>query len=379
MTVAYRARPAVGIYRATLFKPSETFVYGQAASLRRHRPILVGLTADPGGGGGAVAPHDPSPEHHLVGPGLRNGLGLFAGRAPKAMLRTVGDLPLRLVHAHFGPDGTQVLPTCRRLGLPLVVTLHGHDVFTTTWWPRSPQRLSYLGQRNRLLAQADRVLCVSDFLYRAVIRQGVPDGAHLVRHHIGIDVDGLAAQASSGDRETICFVGRLVPKKGVDDLARVVRHLRSRGIANPVEIIGDGPQRSVVAELARDVPGVHWRGSRPHDEVVELLGRSRLAILPSQTGPNGDAESLGLVFPEAIALGCIPVGYRHGGVGEVVPDGLLVEEGDIRGLCALAESVIRAPEAAEHELTAGLEGIRRRFDLHRQTAILEELYDDAAR
>ena len=36
-------RPAVAIYRAPLFNASETFVQTHAVSLRRYRPLVVGL------------------------------------------------------------------------------------------------------------------------------------------------------------------------------------------------------------------------------------------------------------------------------------------------------------------------------------------------
>lgn len=364
-------RATVAIYRATQFKPSETFIRQQASALLAYRPAMVGLVS-------AASPSSPELAPRLAHPGVRTASSLLVGAAPRALTSAVAAADPALVHAHFGPDGVQVLPVARRLDLPLVVTLHGHDVLVRGRFPRTPQRLAYLARRTRLLRQADLVICVSDFLHRTLLAQHPPPQARIVRHHIGIDVERLVDHASTepSARETICFVGRLTAKKGIGDLARSIRLLRRRGRRNPVEIIGDGPLAPVVADLVAEVPDVTWHGARPHTEVVELFGRSRLAILPSQTGPDGDAESLGLVFAEAIARGCVPVGYRHGGVGEVTPDALLVEEGDVQALIATAETILCSPTAGTEHLAEGLSLIRRRFDLAKQTAELEGLYDD---
>ena len=100
------ALPLVAIYRAPVFNPSETFIQAQAASLARYRPLIVGRE-DKGG----------------VIPELRD--SLLIGRRLAARLRPFAPA---LIHAHFGTDGLAVLPIARSLGIPLVTTLHGHEI-----------------------------------------------------------------------------------------------------------------------------------------------------------------------------------------------------------------------------------------------------------
>src|SRR3546814_20500032 len=47
---------------------------------------------------------------------------------PRRFVHAITQLHPALVHAHFGMDGSLMLPLSRRLHVPLVVTFHGYDV-----------------------------------------------------------------------------------------------------------------------------------------------------------------------------------------------------------------------------------------------------------
>src|SRR3546814_10885214 len=71
---------------------------------------------------------------------------------PRRFVHAITQLHPALVHAHFGMDGSLMLPLSRRLNVPLVVTFHGYDV---TMRPDAVPRRdflhrTYLRKRSRL-------------------------------------------------------------------------------------------------------------------------------------------------------------------------------------------------------------------------------------
>jgi glycosyltransferase involved in cell wall biosynthesis len=118
------------------------------------------------------------------------------------------------------------------------------------------------------------------------------------------------------------FVGRLYAEKGLEVLMEAV------GIANSgsISIVGDGPLRDRVRRFFRD----DYLGVKSSSQVMELLGAAQFLVAPSTC-----YEVFGLVAIEAFACGTPVIATRHGGLGELVEDGvtgLLVDPGDAAGL-----------------------------------------------
>jgi glycosyltransferase involved in cell wall biosynthesis len=107
--------------------------------------------------------------------------------------------------------------------------------------------------------------------------------------------------------------------------------------------------------------------------------RARVLCVPSRRAPDGDAEGLGQVVLEAAAVGTPTVGYRHGGIPEAVRDGvtgLLAAEGDVAGLRAALARALDDDALWAQLSAAARRHVETEFDLGRQTARLEALYDE---
>jgi colanic acid/amylovoran biosynthesis glycosyltransferase len=100
--------------------------------------------------------------------------------------------------------------------------------------------------------------------------------------------------------------------------------------------------------------------------------------VPSVTARNGDREGIPNVLKEASARGVAVVATRHGGIPEAVDHGrtgLLVPERDARALHDALQALASDPGLRRRLGDAGREKMAREFDVRRQVAELEELYD----
>ncbi|MEX2293209.1 MAG: glycosyltransferase [Acidimicrobiales bacterium] len=367
------------VYVPRVLPLSLTFVADQARSLRRWHPELVGRERLPGG---LVVDDLLAPEmRETSGPTspIPRMMGQVTRRAP-LLREVVARTHPELIHAHFLTGGFDVVATLPAPPCPLVVTAHGFDA---TWYGRPPRTLRpeqwlHGVLRRRLVRRPVHFVAVSHFIRDQLLRFGAP-ADRVVVHHTGVDTSYFTPPEPGAERRGILFVGRLVEKKGVFDLLEAVARLRADGIAPPVEIIGDGPVRADVERfVARERLDVRLRGAQPREEVRAAMQRAAVQCNPSRTAPNGDREGFGMVLAEAQATGLPVVASSSGGMVDAVDDGrtgLLVPEADP---VAVSDALRRC--LLEDGLHARLSAAARpwvveRFDLARQAAVLEDLYD----
>lgn len=364
-----RPDPRVVIWRSALLAGSETFVRGQGDALTRWRPTYMGATR-------TASPLARPDDVIVFGDDRRAFLRLrLTGGSPRLGQALAAQRP-DLVHAHFGGDGWLVSGAAARLGVPLVVTTHGHDV---TRQPEAPgvHGLRYRRNLRTVFHRAALVIAVSEVIRDRAIGYGA-DPSRIRVHYTGVPVP--PAPPVVPKRWDVAFVGRFVPKKGVDDLLSALASMhapRPRAL-----FVGDGPlEAEMRARAGRLRLDATFLGSHPPEVVQRHLAESRMLVAPSKTAPDGDTEGLPTTILEAAALGLPVVATRHSGIPEAVSDGvtgLLCPEADP---AALAQAIGRLLGDAPLRRRLGAQGHRRvveQFDLAEQTRRLERLYDEAA-
>jgi colanic acid/amylovoran biosynthesis glycosyltransferase len=367
------------IFREKLLPISETFIVAQASALTSYRPVYAGLRRT-------------EPRLHVEpeillsrSDGLRAAAGarLF-GKLPghSRYMDDLANAAPALIHAHFALDGSVALPLARRLNVPLIVTLHGGDVTATDATIAASMRgRQYLSRREDLWKNASLFLCVSHDIRRRAVAVGFPEEKLRV-HYTGIDCEAFKpAEVSSRDPEMVVFVGRLVEKKGCEYAIRAMAGVRSEGRAAHLVVIGDGPLRGSLQDLAESL-GVECKflGAQSAEEVRRYVGRARVLLNPSVTAQNGDSEGFGMVFAEAQAMGTPVVSTLHGGIPEAVSDGqtgLLAPERDVVTLTKNLRLLLTHEERWRELSVNGVRWVRERFNLRQQSHLLEELYDEA--
>ncbi|ASW57750.1 glycosyl transferase family 1 [Plantactinospora sp. KBS50] len=360
------------IWRSCLLPASETFVRNHGAALVRWRPTYLGavrvdsplaLESDT-----IAFPDTPA--------GRRGWLGLrLTGRSARLRDLLAG-LDPALVHAHFGGDGRLIAASARRLGIPLVITLHGLDV-TRQAAAAGPRGLRHRRNLRAAFARASLILAVSGHIRDRAVELGA-DPAKLRVHHTGVPVP--AEPATAAKRWDVAFVGRFVAKKGVDDLVAALR----RSTRGPRAVfIGAGPLYALMRDrAARWGLDVTFLGAQPPSVVARHLAEARILVAPSKTADDGDAEGLPTTILEAAALGVPVVSTYHSGIPEAVLDGetgLLCPEADPVALAAAIDRLLADDGLRERLGRQARRRVRERFDIAVQTRRLERLYAATAK
>lgn len=368
----------VAVFRHNLFRTSETFITQQVQQLRRYTPLYVGRLRQ----GGAPAGADSRVLRDLGGFWSWPRIGWqMLTRDPAPYMRLVAARHPALIHAHFGVEGVYALPLAKRLGIPLVTTFHGFDAtLSTAALLFSPAWANYPLFRGRLARQGDLFLCASSFIRDRVLAMGFPEARTRV-HYIGVDCSMIRPRDPTEETRTILHVARLVEVKGTRHLIGAFARVAQRFADVELAIVGDGPLKASLQAQASSLgigARVRFLGRLPYPAVLGWMRKAAMLVLPSVRTSSGRVEGLGMVLLEAAATGVPAVASRIGGIPEGVVDGetgFLVPERDEE---ALAERIGSLLEDRAMRLSMGARAraiVEERFDLRRQTDLLEAHYD----
>jgi glycosyltransferase involved in cell wall biosynthesis len=294
--------------------------------------------------------------------GARAALGGLLVASAAAARRAVRAWRADLVHAHWWfPGGAAVAAGVARAGRPLVVTMHGSDVRLARGL--APARAAYA----RVVRRAGALTAVSSYLCaesRAMAPDVVCDVAPMP-----VAADLFRAPPPGAPRAGVLFVGRLTRQKGVDTLLRAATSFRA-----PLTICGSGPEEGALYTLAAELglgERVRWLGTQPQSRLADLYREAAVVAVPSHE------EGLGLVAVEAGLCGTPVVGFRSGGLVDVVDDGatgFLVPPGDAGALAGALDRVTADP-ALGAALGAAARARAARFAPDQVAARYRAIYD----
>jgi len=290
------------------------------------------------------------------------GLAIFPKVAHIA--RLMQDQGVVHVHCHFANHPAAAGFVIARLtGLPYSFTAHGSDLHKER--RMLPEKVS----------EAAFVATVSEYNRRLIVAEcgdGAAAKVHLVR--AGVDTDLFApgprlAEAGADRPLEIVCVGTLHEVKGQAHLVEACRRLAAAGTSFRCRVIGDGPDREMLAERisAAGLDGrVELLGARTRPEIAAQLRRSDVLVAPSVPTSDGRREGIPVVLMEAMSSALPVVASRLSGIPELVEDevtGLLAPPGDPAALAAALTRLHDDPELRRRLGTAGRERVLREFDL----------------
>ena len=193
---------------------------------------------------------------------------------------------------------------------------------------------------------------------------------------------GAIVRARSAE-PLLLVVGRLAAPKGFDDALVALGHLRKRGLTPRFVIVGDGPQRAALEQVAAEqgvASQVEFRGALDHDGIAPLYAQAWVLLAPSKVMANGRRDGIPNVVIEAMAAGVPVVGTRATGIEEaVIPGetGALADPNDPTGLADALEPLLRDVSEVDRLGAIARRSVRESFDADANFARLWALFECA--
>lgn len=281
------------------------------------------------------------------------------------VLRKMGpDAPWH-THSHFAGIGARTCWWLRKFhGTSYSFTAHANDIFC--------KQSDAIPGCPTLVNDASLVVTVSDYTARDLQQKHPGAASRVSRIYNGLDLEPFMAARATATRDRACgnilSVGRLIEKKGYDDLVSACALLRDRGVSFHCRIVGEGPLEAALRQqIAQLNLGSHVTLTGPlgMPDIIRLLAsETQVFALACKTEHDGGKDNLPTVLMEAMAASLPCVSTRLAGVPEMVVDGvtgLLCEEKQPAALADHLATLLHDPERCETMGRAGLEHARRHF------------------
>ncbi len=209
-----------------------------------------------------------------------------------------------------------------------------------------------------------------------------PDTVGLIYH--GLDLSRFPTPPGPRDPHdgqtapvVILSVGRLVAKKGYDDLM-IAFGMLPRAVQWRFIHIGGGPLKDELkAEAERHgiADRIEWRGKRDQTEVIEALREADLFVLPSKIAEDGDRDGLPNVLMEAASQTLPILSTAVSAIPEFIENGVhgtLVPPGDPEALAAALSDLILDVRKRTSQADASYARLKTEFGMERGIDMLED-------
>ncbi len=283
-----------------------------------------------------------------------------------------------IIYCQFGPLGKLFLEIKEQYNFSakLVTCLRGYDLSRYVW---------YEGERtyDELFKAGDLFLPVCDYFKEKLIKLGC-EPEKIIVHHSAIDCSKFTFKPRLLDSKKqtirIVSVNRVIEKKGTLFAMLAVARLLKKYPNIKYTIIGDGYLYKELAALAKELQiegKVKLIGSATHDQVIKILDKAHIFILPCKIGLDHNEEGIPNALKEAMAMGIPVLSTYHSGIVELVDDkksGFLVPENDINILAEKLEYLVNHPEVWGPMGLAGRKKVEDEFDLEKINDRLVEIF-----
>jgi glycosyltransferase involved in cell wall biosynthesis len=286
-------------------------------------------------------------------------------RELRAILRSSG---VTTAHVIFF-DYFSAIPWIARIcGVRHVVyEMQNSGEFRATSW----RRMLLTARAKIMTWPVSRVIAISEFVKRQLVRAGVPEGRVVVRY-LGVDIERFKPDlrmreewtrrfAVAPDDTVLSTVSYLRPFKNPQVLLEACSELAKRNVQARLFVAGDGEMLPGLKALSQQLgiaDRVCWLGNIA--EPRTLLQASDVFLLASI------GEAFGLVLAEAMACGVPVVGSRSGSLPEVVEEfdtGLLCTPLDAAAFADAIERLARDATLRRDMGARAVERVRKHFSI----------------
>lgn len=290
-----------------------------------------------------------------------------------------------IVHCQFGiyamqgkyPEDPGVL-TLRAIGLlqgKLIVAFRGWDI---SWYIKENGDRVY----EQLFKQANFFLTNCNFFRNRAVSLGCQP-EKIVVHGSGIDINKFRFKSRQFPADGVLRLvttGRLIEKKGIEYAILAVANLIKHYPLVQYNIIGDGCLREELELLIKKLgitAKVKLLGWRQQEEIIAMLDGSHIFIAPCVTAQDGNQDAPVNTLKEAMAMGLPVISTWHGGIPELIKDGvsgLLVAERDAIAIAKKIDYLLNNPEIWQYLGKNARNFVESHYDINQLNDELVEIY-----
>ena len=285
---------------------------------------------------------------------------------------------LDLLHVHYAiPHASaafiakQILKE-QGIYIPVITTLHGTDI---TLVGKAPAYRSVVAFS---INQSDGITTVSESLKRDTYAnfdikkeiEVIPNFIDFTRF-MKLDKEHFKKAIAPNKEKLLIHTSNFRKVKRVEDTIRIFHKVKQE-VNSKLMLVGDGPERACVEELARKLnveKDVMFLGKQ--DAVEELLAIADLYLMPS------DSESFGLAALEAMACEVPVISSNTGGIPEINihgDTGFLSDVGNVEEMALNAIKILSNEDALKRFKTNSLIQAKK-FDIANILPVYERYYE----
>ena len=253
----------------------------------------------------------------------------------------------------------------------IVALTHGHEV----WWAKIPILQSLL---KKIIRDVDHLGYLGEFTKGEIAKVGHQPQKFL-QIAPGIDTQHFAPKSARVDliekyrldgRRVIVSVGRLVHRKGQDELVKAMPKILKQFPDAILLFVGEGPIKQMLFNSAKQLgvlPKVVFAGRVSHHDLPDYICLGEIFAMPVRSRFSGlEVEGLGIVYLEASACGLPVIVGNSGGAVDAVLDrktGLLVDGTNCDQIADAICELLANPERAKQMGAAGRDWVIKNWQL----------------
>ncbi len=285
---------------------------------------------------------------------------------------------LDLIHAHYAIPHASAAYTAKQIvkqktgrSVPVITTLHGTDITLVG------RDKTYEPVVTFSINESDAITAVSENLKQETLKHfEIRKEIEVIHNFVDLkrfNKKPLAAfkkVIAAHDEKIVVHASNFRKVKRIDDVMEIFKNIHA-AVPSKLLMVGDGPERPVAEDLARQYgieADVRFLGKQ--EQMEDILAVSDLFILPSEY------ESFGLAALEAMASSVTVVSSNAGGLGEINIDGktgYTANVGDVATMSKRAIELLKDDVKLKTFKHNALEQAKL-FDIHHIIPIYEKLY-----
>ncbi|KKG16635.1 MULTISPECIES: glycosyltransferase family 4 protein, partial [unclassified Methanosarcina] len=262
-----------------------------------------------------------------------------------------------------------------------------HEVWDDYWY----EYMGKAGFFGKVIEKAvskisDNNIAVSDWTKKRLEALGTPENNIMVipngidfKKISGIEPEGGLNSAGLDEKiYDIIFAGRLIKEKNVDVLIKAVALLKADFPDIRCCIVGDGPEKAALEELARKLEvseNIKFTGFQEYGALIGKVKASKVLVLPSSR------EGFGMVVIEAFACGVpvVTVREKYNAAQGLVEDGVdgFVVELEEREIAKAVEKMIEK-SSGNRKVSEAAFNKAKKYDWDEALVKLENSYEELA-